>query len=104
MKNGLKQVIKGAHNDDSQTTVDDFVLLEDGDSFWLKKTFVKTDRLNGTGDSFSAIIAAELAKGNNVKIAVTKAKDAVYAAIANPLTVGHKFGPINHWDAQKELH
>ena len=97
-------VIKGAHNDDSQTTVDDFVLLEDGDSFWLKKPFVKTDRLNGTGDSFSAIIAAELAKGNNVKIAVTKAKDAVYAAIANPLTVGHKFGPINHWDAQKELH
>jgi len=97
-------VIKGAHNDDSQTTADDFVLLEDGDSFWLKKPFVKTDRLNGTGDSFSAIIAAELAKGNNVKISVTKAKDAVYAAIANPLTVGHKFGPINHWDAQKELH
>ena len=104
-KLGAKNVvIKGAHNDDSQTTVDDFVLLEDGDSFWLKKPFVKTDRLNGTGDSFSAIIAAELAKGNNVKIAVTKAKDAVYAAIANPLTVGHKFGPINHWDAQKELH
>lgn len=101
---GAKNVIiKGAHNDERQPTVDDFVLLENGESFWLSKPYVKTDRLNGTGDSFSAIIAAELAKGNSVKMAVTKAKDAVYAAIANPLTVGHKFGPINHWDAQKEL-
>ena len=50
------------------------------------------------------LIIWQLIAGNNVKIAVTKAKDAVYAAIANPLTVGHKFGPINHWDAQKELH
>lgn len=96
-------VIKGAHNDKTQATVDDLVLLENGDSFWLTKPYVNTNRLNGTGDSFSAIIAAELAKGNNVKMAVTKAKDAVYAAIAHPLTVGHKFGPINHWDAQKEL-
>lgn len=97
-------VIKGAHNNQQQSTVDDFILLENGESFWLSKPYIKTDRLNGTGDSFSAIIAAELAKGNNVKMAVTKAKDAVYAAIANPLTVGHKFGPINHWDAQKKLH
>lgn len=34
-------VIKGAHNDDSQTTVDDFVLLEDGDSFWLKNLLLR---------------------------------------------------------------
>ncbi|WP_076459294.1 bifunctional hydroxymethylpyrimidine kinase/phosphomethylpyrimidine kinase [Limosilactobacillus caccae] len=103
-KMGAKNVIiKGAHNSDDQASVDDFVLLEDGNSFWLSKPYVKTNRLNGTGDSFSAIIAAELAKGNDVKTAVTKAKNAVYAAIASPLTVGHKFGPINHWEAQKEL-
>lgn len=97
-------VIKGAHNDNSQESVDDFILLQNGDHFWLSKPFVKTTRLNGTGDTFSAIITAELAKGNNVKDAVIKAKDSVYAAIANPLTVGHKFGPINHWDAQRQLH
>lgn len=103
-KMGAKNiVIKGAHNDDQQTAVEDFVLLEDGSSFWLTKPYIKTDRLNGTGDSFSAIIAAELAKGNDVKNAVTKAKNAVYAAIANPLTAGHKYGPINHWQAQQQL-
>lgn len=69
----------------------------------MSKPFIQTSRLNGTGDAFSAIIAAELAKGQDVTAAVRRAKDAVYAAIANPLTVGHKFGPINHWAAQAEL-
>lgn len=96
-------IIKGAHNDDRQDSVDDLVLLENGEHFWLSKPYIATNRLNGSGDSFSAIIAAELAKGNSIKTAVTKAKNAVYAAIANPLTVGHKYGPINHWMAQKEL-
>lgn len=96
-------VVKGAHNTATQVTVDDVVLLEDGQDFWISKPYVNTSRLNGTGDTFSAIIAAELAKGSNVKDAVIRAKDAVYAAIANSLGVGHKFGPINHWAAQKEL-
>ena len=96
-------VVKGAHSDDAQDTVDDLVLLEDGHHFWMSKPFIQTSRLNGTGDAFSAIIAAELAKGQDVTAAVRRAKDAVYAAIANPLTVGHKFGPINHWAAQAEL-
>lgn len=96
-------VVKGAHSDNAQDSVDDLVLLEDGSHFWTSKPFIKTSRLNGTGDAFSAIIAAELAKGQDVPSAVRRAKDAVYAAIANPLTVGHKFGPINHWAAQAEL-
>lgn len=96
-------VVKGAHSDDAQDTVDDLVLLEDGHHFWMSKPFIQTSRLNGTGDAFSAIIAAELAKGQDVAAAVRQAKDAVYAAIANPLTVGHKFGPINRWAAQAEL-
>lgn len=96
-------VVKGAHSDTAQDTVDDLVLLEDGDHFWMSKPYIKTSRLNGTGDTFSAIIAAELAKGQDVASAVRWAKDAVYTAIAHPLTVGHRFGPINHWAAQVEL-
>ena len=96
-------VVKGAHSDTAQDTVDDLVLLEDGDHFWMSKPYIKTSRLNGTGDTFSAIIAAELAKGQDVASAVRRAKDAVYTAIAHPLTVGHRFGPINHWAAQVEL-
>ncbi|HJA27320.1 MAG TPA: bifunctional hydroxymethylpyrimidine kinase/phosphomethylpyrimidine kinase [Candidatus Limosilactobacillus intestinigallinarum] len=96
-------VVKGAHSDTAQHTVDDLVLLEDGDHFWMSKPYIKTSRLNGTGDTFSAVIAAELAKGQDVASAVRRAKDAVYTAIAHPLTVGHRFGPINHWAAQVEL-
>lgn len=103
-KMGAKNVVvKGAHHDDNQKKVEDVVLLANGEHFWMSKPFVKTTRLNGTGDTFSAIIAAELAKGKPVKDAVIKAKDAVYAAIAHPLTAGHLFGPINHWAAQEEL-
>lgn len=96
-------VVKGAHDDSQQSSVDDLVLLADSSHFWITKPFVDTDRLNGTGDTFSAIIAAELAKGSSVKKAVVRAKNAVYAAIAHPLTAGHKFGPINHWAAQQVL-
>lgn len=96
-------IIKGAHSDTNQDTVDDLVLLKNDDHFWLSKPHIKTNRLNGTGDTFSAIIAAELAKGQDVANAVRLAKNAVYAAIAAPLTVGHQFGPINHWAAQVEL-
>lgn len=96
-------VIKGEHNDPTQKEVVDVVLLEDGSRFELTKPFFDTTHVNGTGDTFSAIIAAELAKGTDVKNAVIRAKDAVYAAISHPLEVGHKFGPINHWAAEREL-
>lgn len=96
-------VIKGEHNDPTQKEVVDVVLLEDGSRFELTKPFFDTTHVNGTGDTFSAIIVAELAKGTDVKNAVTRAKDAVYAAISHPLEVGHKFGPINHWAAEREL-
>lgn len=96
-------VIKGEHNDPTQKEVVDVVLLEDGSRFELTKPFFDTTHVNGTGDTFSAIIAAELAKGTDVKNAVISAKDAVFAAISHPLEVGHKFGPINHWAAEREL-
>ena len=96
-------VIKGEHNDPTQKEVVDVVLLEDGSRFELTKPFFDTTHVNGTGDTFSAIIAAELAKGTDVKNAVIRAKDAVYAAISHPPEVGHKFGPINHWAAEREL-
>ena len=59
------------------------------------------DRVNGTGDTFSAIIAAELAKGHSVEAGVRLAKKVVHEAIANEIEVGHQFGPINHWAGQE---
>ncbi|GEO66568.1 bifunctional hydroxymethylpyrimidine kinase/phosphomethylpyrimidine kinase [Levilactobacillus spicheri] len=98
---GAKNIIaKGSHALPDQTMVRDFVLLENGDSFWLSQPYHATDRVNGTGDSLSACITAELAKGTPMRQAITLAKAFVNTAIGQPIEVGHKFGPINHWAAQ----
>ena len=90
-------VIKGGHHDEKQEEVVDYLVLETGESHWLKAPYHKTNRINGTGDSLSACITAELAKGNDVLTAVKIAKEFVNHAIAAELIIGHKFGPINHW-------
>ena len=98
---GAKNVmIKGRHDSDEQTTVRDYVLLEDGKSFWLEGPYFATTRKNGTGDSLSAVITAELAKGQDIESAIRIAKPFVDNAIAHEIAVGHKFGPINHWANQ----
>lgn len=103
-KMGAENVlIKGSHHNDKQTEVKDYLLLEDGSDEWLTKPYFKTDRVNGTGDTLSAVIAAELAKGNDVKTAVKIAKDFTYEALSHPINVGAKYGPINHLAAQEEM-
>ncbi|MCZ2119903.1 hydroxymethylpyrimidine/phosphomethylpyrimidine kinase [Levilactobacillus brevis] len=101
-KMGAKNIVaKGSHNQTNQTTVRDYILLETGEDFWLSEPYHPTDRVNGTGDSLSACITAELAKGTPMKRAIEIAKQFVNTAIGQPIEVGHKFGPINHWAAQK---
>ncbi|EFJ68780.1 phosphomethylpyrimidine kinase [Lactobacillus paragasseri JV-V03] len=103
-KMGAENVlIKGSHHNDRQTEVKDYLLLDDGSDEWLTKPYFKTDRVNGTGDTLSAVIAAELAKGNDVKTAVKIAKDFTYEALSHPINVGAKYGPINHLAAQEEM-
>ena len=102
-KMGAKNVLlKGKHPEGS-TKVRDYLLLEDGSHLWLSKPYVATDRVNGTGDTLSAVIAAELAKGNDIINAVKIAKDFTYQAISHPIEVGSKWGPINHLEAQKNI-
>ena len=89
-------VIKGEHNGDSET-VKDYVLLEDGKNFWLEDEYIDTEHINGTGDTYSACIVAELAKRASIEEAIKIAKKYTHDAIKNEIAVGHKFGPINHW-------
>lgn len=96
-------VIKGQHLPDQTAPVHNYILLENGHDFWIHNPIVHTTNLNGAGDSFSAIITAELAKGNSVEDAIRKANDFVDAAIRHPLAIGQSFGPINHWAAEKSL-
>ncbi|WP_125704740.1 bifunctional hydroxymethylpyrimidine kinase/phosphomethylpyrimidine kinase [Lacticaseibacillus daqingensis] len=95
---GAKNVVlKGRHDQATQTEVRDYVLLDNGKAFWLTGPYYPTDRKNGTGDSLSAVITAELGKGAAVEDAIRIAKRFVDTAIANEIAVGHQFGPINHW-------
>lgn len=96
-------VIKGQHLADQTEPIHNYVLLENGHDFWINNKFVKTTKLNGAGDSFSAIITAELAKGTSVGNAIKRANNFVDVAIHHPLAIGQNFGPINHWAAQKSL-
>lgn len=95
---GAKNVVlKGRHDSAAQTTVRDYVLLASGKAFWLTGPYFPTDRKNGTGDSLSAVITAELGKGTPLEDAIRIAKQFVDTAIANAIPVGHRYGPINHW-------
>lgn len=97
-------VINGKHpRGDQEPVISSLVLLADGQSFWINNEFVKAKKANGAGDTFSAIIAAELAKGQPVLTAIERANDFVVAAIKKPLGIGQNFGPLNHWAGQKLL-
>lgn len=88
-------IVKGGHETSDQAS--DFVLLENGESFWVSAPRVDTKRTHGTGDTLSSAITAELAKGADVKTAIKKAKQYVSATIADGIEVGHGHGPLNHW-------
>ena len=99
-KFGVKNVvIKGWHNQKNQSEVADYVLLANGSDFWLRHSYFDTTHINGTGDTLSATIAAEIAKGTDVATAIKIGHDVTTAAIEHEIAVGHQFGPINQWAA-----
>jgi len=96
---GAKNVIiKGGHETDPESA-NDFVLLADGTAFWLSAPRVDTVRTHGTGDTLSACITAELAKGQSMTNAIKTAKSYVAGTIKASIQVGHGHGPLNHWAA-----
>lgn len=89
-------VIKGGHLPDIKNAID---LLYDGRNFIeFHAPRIKTKNTHGTGCTFTSAIAAELAKGNNIKSAVHTAKAYLTAAIqkADDLEIGKGHGPTNH--------
>lgn len=99
---GAKNVLMKSRHDGNEKEVTDLLLTENGEFYTFTKPYFKTNRVNGTGDTLSAVIAAELAKGTNLLDSVKIAKDFTYEAISHPIEVGSKWGPINHLAAQKD--
>jgi hydroxymethylpyrimidine/phosphomethylpyrimidine kinase len=76
---------------------------------------VRGTSTHGTGCTFSAAIAAGLARGLSVAAAVDEARTYLSAAMAQAPDLGHGHGPLNHfpsarihrtdeadWDAERD--
>ena len=89
-------VVKGGHlSEDARESVD---LLFDGDSFEeLAAPRVATPHTHGTGCTFSAAIAAYLARGHEPREAVRRAKAFISRAIQRARPLGGGRGPTNPW-------
>jgi hydroxymethylpyrimidine/phosphomethylpyrimidine kinase len=95
-KLGAKHVlVKGGHGKESEEAID---ILYDGKIFTkFTATRILTKDTHGTGCTFAAAIASELAKGSTMQNAIQTAKSFIQSAIAYPLGLGHGHGPTNHW-------
>ncbi|WP_054024089.1 bifunctional hydroxymethylpyrimidine kinase/phosphomethylpyrimidine kinase [Bacillus sp. FJAT-28004] len=87
-------VIKGGH-ETGERLVD---LIFDGEKFvYLESKRIDTLHTHGTGCTFSAAIAAEIAQGKPVLDAISTAKAFIQAAIEDQLGFGSGHGPTNHF-------
>jgi hydroxymethylpyrimidine/phosphomethylpyrimidine kinase len=89
-------LIKGGHGQGADSI--DYLIDRDGVTA-LAAPRIATANTHGTGCSLSSAIAAELAKGCDLRTAVHNAKSWVSAAIAQAdrFSVGHGHGPIHHF-------
>ncbi|MDQ0340339.1 hydroxymethylpyrimidine/phosphomethylpyrimidine kinase [Caldalkalibacillus uzonensis] len=86
-------ILKGGHLQNEEATD----VLYDGESFtYLPAKRVATKHTHGTGCTFAAAIAAELAKGQSVPEAAKVAKAFITCAIEHALEVGQGIGPTHH--------
>jgi hydroxymethylpyrimidine/phosphomethylpyrimidine kinase len=99
LKLGCRAVLlKGGHGKGAESI--DILFDETGSSRFASKR-VATNNTHGTGCTLSSAIAAGLAKGQSLRLAVQNGKDYVSAAIAasDQLAVGKGHGPVHHFHA-----
>ncbi|HWO42467.1 MAG TPA: bifunctional hydroxymethylpyrimidine kinase/phosphomethylpyrimidine kinase [Candidatus Eisenbacteria bacterium] len=88
-------LIKGGHR--RGPAID---LLYDGKGFYeLRAARVRTRHTHGTGCTFSAAIAAHLAKGETLLAAARHAKRFITAALRGGFAIGAGHGPVHHFYA-----
>lgn len=92
-------VLKGGHLEDQSSTD---VLFDGNEMLHLPAKRVQTKHTHGTGCTFSAAIAAGLAKGKTVVEATRTAKAYITCAIEHALPIGSGIGPTNHGAYRKQ--
>ncbi|UOY91301.1 pyridoxine/pyridoxal/pyridoxamine kinase [Ectobacillus sp. JY-23] len=92
---GAKYVlIKGGSKLGTEKAID---LLFDGETFdLLESDKIETSNTHGAGCTYSAAIAAEIAKGAPVKEAISTAKAFITDAIRHSFTLNEYVGPTHH--------
>lgn len=87
-------LIKGGH----LKTAPAMDVLYDGETFTtIEGEFIDTPNTHGTGCTYSAAIAAQLALGKSLTEAVRAAKTYVTEAIRHALEIGGGHGPTHHF-------
>lgn len=91
-KYGCAVLCKGGH---SISDAND-LLYEKGEFTWFKGKRIDNPNTHGTGCTLSSAIAANLAKGFDLKESVQRAKEYISGALGAMLDLGKGSGPMNH--------
>lgn len=86
-------VVKGGHIPIRGKVID--ILYHEGEFKIFEAEYIETKTTHGTGCSFSAAIAAEIAKGKRIPEAVEVAKKFITQSIKYGLKIGKGHGPVN---------
>ena len=89
---GCAVLLKGGHNINDANDL----LYTKEEVSWFKGKRINNQNTHGTGCTLSSAIAANLAKGFDLKISVQRAKDYISRALADMLDLGAGSGPMNH--------
>lgn len=89
---GCNVLLKGGHN---LNDANDLLWTADGPE-WFHGERIDNPNTHGTGCTLSSAIAANLAKGYDLKEAVGRAKDYISSALAAQLDLGAGSGPMAH--------
>jgi hydroxymethylpyrimidine/phosphomethylpyrimidine kinase len=87
-------LVKGGHLIGDNATD---VLYCDGEWTFFEAERVETENTHGTGCTYSAAIATQLAHGKDLIDAINTAKTYITGAIQHALDIGHGHGPTNHF-------
>ena len=89
---GCAVLLKGGH---SINDANDF-LYADGRHHWFEGKRIANPNTHGTGCTLSSAIAANLAKGFNLKDSIKRAKEYISGALSAMLDLGKGAGPMKH--------
>jgi hydroxymethylpyrimidine/phosphomethylpyrimidine kinase len=88
-------LIKGGHLPGSKRS-GALDILFDGDHYYeFSSPWINTKNTHGTGCTYASVLAAGIAKGENIVDAAWQAKIMVTAAIENALSLGKGYGSVN---------